>query len=84
MVELAQLAAAEAQAAQRCSLVQSYIDKDPTARRILFSRSSKWTGASLWSYAMTLAVLLLAAVMAWVSPAHLQGIKAILQRLAHQ
>lgn len=82
-MQLANLTAEEARAADRCRLVQQHIDADPSARRIMFSRAYRRPSA-LRYVLVAFGAMLLGAALQLVSPQCLEGVRAFVARLSHQ
>jgi hypothetical protein len=84
-VQLANLTAAEAAAADRCRLVQSAIAKDPSALIILFYRGVRRPGSSwLRCLLVGLGALLMGGVLQAVSPQCLQGVQVFIAGLGRK
>lgn len=82
-VQLANLTAAEARAADRCRLVQAHIDADPTARLALFYRGCR--RPNLLRYLIVgVAALVMGVVLQAVSPQCLEGVKAFVASLGRK
>lgn len=84
-VQLANLTAAEAAAADRCRLVQGAIAKDPSALIILFYRGCRRPGSNwLRCLLVGLGALLMGVVLQAVSPQCLQGVQAFIAGLGRK